>query len=332
MGADVPGRPTLAGLHHVTAITGRAADNVAFYTRVLGLRLVKKTVNQDDITAYHLFYGDEAGGPGTEVTFFHWPDAPRRVPGPGTVACISLAVPDAAAVDWWRRRLADLGVEHGEVAERRGRAVLPFADPEGQHLELVEAGPEAERMGRPWAGSPVPTEVAIRGLYGVTLELAATSRSAQWWAALLGFREVDAYADPDGTAVTVLACGPGGPGAEVRLLARPGARPGRPGIGGVHHIAFRAPDDAAQRCWLARLQLARVPTSGIIDRYYFRSLYFHEPGGVLLEIATDGPGFAVDEPQDRLGERLSLPPFLEPLRARIEAALPPLPSPAVLGG
>ena len=316
--------PALGGLHHVTAITGRADANLAFYTGVLGLRLVKKTVNQDDVSAYHLFYGDELGGPGTEVTFFHWPQAGANRPGTGTVSALALSVPDRAALAWWGERLEAQGVAHGACTERRGHGVLPFTDPEGQRLELVEAAGAPGPGGRPWARSPVPPAMAIRGLHGVTLTLAAAAPTVARLAGLLGFRRVETRTEADGTALTVLECGPGGPGSEVRLAVPPSLRRGQPGIGGVHHVALRTPDGAAQREWERRLGAAGVPNSSIVDRYYFQSLYFREPGGVLLEIATDGPGFATDEPADRLGEQLALPPFLEPRRAEIEAGLPPL--------
>ena len=313
----------ISGLHHVTAITGRPADNLAFYTGVLGLRLVKKTVNQDDVTAYHLFYGDEAGRPGTEVTFFSWPDAPRNRPGTGSVARISLAVPGAEALAWWRDRFARLGVQHGEIMDRRGHPALRCADPEGQRLELVAV---AGGTGTPWAGSPVPVEVGIRGLHGVTVEVATPGPTIALMTAVLGFRQTDAFTDDAGAAVTVLEGGTGGAGTEVAVIVPTAVRPGHPGIGGVHHVAFRTADDAAQRTWQQRLRGAGVATSPIVDRYYFKSVYFHEPGGTLFEIATDGPGFAADEPAEHLGERLALPPFLEPERAQIEAGLPPLPT------
>ena len=315
---DAPGSelPALLGLHHVTAVTGDAAANVAFYTRVLGLRLVKKTVNQDDVTAYHLFYGDEDGSPGTELTFFHWSRAPRHRAGPGTIERIALAVADRAALVWWSEHLRNRGIPCGEIRDLSGRASLELEDPEGQRLELVAAPEAVDRFGRPWSASPVPPEVAVRGLYGVTLATAAIGATLERLTHLLGFRAFPG-------AATTLHLDPGGAGTEVRLVeTRAGA--GAVGIGGVHHLALRARDASAQERWRDRLDAARVPHSGIVDRHYFRSLYFHEPGGVLLEIATDGPGFATDEPLAQLGTRLALPPFLEPRRAAIEAALPPL--------
>ena len=314
---------TFGGIHHVTAITGDAAGNVAFYTRVLGLRLVKKTVNQDDVSAYHLFYGDTVGHPGTEVTFFHWPAAQKNGPGHGTVARVALAVPGEDALVWWGKRLAELGVVHEAPEEVAGQRRLLFTDPEGQRLELLAAGSGARPELVPWAGSDVPPEMAIRGIAAITLEVAATGPTLSLLTGLLGFRRVTAYADR-GAAVTLLECGPGGTGTQVRLAVPRLARRGAPGVGGVHHVAFRTAADDTQQLWHRRLLQTGLPVSGIIDRYYFRSVYFREPGGVLCEIATDGPGFATDEPAERLGEGLALPPFLEPRRAEIEAGLPPL--------
>ena len=316
-------RPVIPGLHHVSAITGDAAANVAFYTGVLGLRLVKKTVNQDDVSMYHLFYGDARGSPGMDLTFFHWPQAAPNRPGSGTVATISLAVPSAGALRWWAERLQRLGVPHGEIEDRRGTAALRFADPEGQSLELVDASAAGGPDVQAWEGSPVPVEFGIRSFYGVTLDVAAPAPTLARLTGLLGFRQTDAFADAAGRPVAVLETGPGGAGAEVRVVAS-GTRRGQPGTGGVHHVALRTESDATERFWLAALNAAGIPNSGIVDRYYFRALYFREPGGILMEISTDGPGFATDEPLATLGQRLALPPFLEPHRAEIEAALPPL--------
>lgn len=320
----MPGETTLGGLHHVTAITGDAAGNVAFYTRVLGLRLVKKTVNQDDVSAYHLFYGDDEGHPGTEVTFFDWPSASPNVPGCGSVGAIALAVPGPEAFAWWEKRLTDLGVRHGPATAVDGRATLAFTDPEGQRLELVDAGVGVRPDVRPWGKGPVPAEVALRGTYAVTVEVAAPAPTLALLTNILGFRQTGAYTDDRGAAVTLLECGPGGSGALVRVAVPRLARRGAPGVGGVHHVAFRTADAPTQDAWHTRLRATGLPLSPIVDRYYFRSIYFREPGGTLFEIATDGPGFATDESPEHLGEGLSLPPFLEPQRATIEAGLRPL--------
>lgn len=306
----------LAGLHHVTAISGNARSNVDFYTRVLGLRLVKKSVNQDVINTYHLFYADEVGSPGTDMTFFEWPDVPRHVPGSGDVSAVAFAVPDRAALEWWLRRFDDLGVAHGAIEDRGGRPTLPFTDPEGQRLELV-AG---ELSGtRPW--SAIPEEYAIRGLAITRLAERRSDVTARILTDLMGFREVSGY-DLNGARVRVFVTGHGGLGTEVHLEERPDL-PAQQGIGGVHHVAFRVPTYAEHEEWQRRIKRV-LPVTPVIDRYYFKALYFREPGGVLFELATDGPGFATDEDQEHLGERLALPPFLESKRAEIEAALAPL--------
>ena len=315
----------LGGLHHLTAVTGRAAANVAFYTDVLGLRLVKKTVNQDDVSAYHLFYGDAFGSAGTEVTFFDWPNNGPNRPGPGTIAETALRVP-AGALPFWADRFAARGVAHDAPANRDQRPTLTFTDPEGQRLAVIEDG--AEPGDAPWPDSPVPAEAQIRGLDTITLEVARLGPTAHVLTEVLGFREVGTFSDPSDPAarVVVYETGPGGPGTRLRVIERPSASRGRVGIGGVHHVAFRVPDDEAHQAWQAHVAAAGLGVTPVIDRFYFRSIYFREPGGVLFEIATDGPGFAVDEDANHLGERLALPPFLEPRRAEIEAGLAPLPT------
>lgn len=317
----------LGGLHHLTAVTGNAPGNVAFYTDVLGLRLVKKTVNQDDVSAYHLFYGDTTGSPGTEVTFFDWGSIPAHVPGAGTVSTTALRVPGRRALDWWLRRFEERGVPHGEIGERAGRAGLPFTDLEGQRLELVDDTPSGDTgvaPGVPWKRSPVPAEFAIRGLEGVTLSLKSLAPTSALLTEVLGFRQANEFSEQGHRAVT-FEVGSGGPGAEVRVVERPDLPFHRfVGTGGVHHVAFRVADDEEHAAWHDRLVRAGLQATPVIDRYYFRSIYFREPGGVLFEIATDGPGFTADEDRQHLGERLSLPPFLEPRRAEIEAMLPPL--------
>jgi glyoxalase family protein len=313
----------LHGIHHVTAVTGRAADNLTFYTQVLGMRLVKKTVNQDDVSAYHLFYADAAGHPGTDLTFFDWPQAIHRRPGTGTVAATGLRVP-GDALEWWAERLAAHGVRAEGIVERAGRRTLAFADPEGQRLQLMDGGKEA---GSSWSGSPVPPEHAIRGLGAVTLTVSRIEPTAATLTEVMGFRRAGEYTAPeDGRPVLVFSVGEGGPGAEVHVAVRPDAPYGAVGIGGVHHVAFRTPDEQEHLAWQQRLTAAGLRPTPVIDRYYFRSLYFREPGGVLFEIATDGPGFATDEDAEHLGEQLALPPFLEPRRAAIEANLRPLPA------
>lgn len=306
----------LTGIHHVTAISGNAQANLDFYTRVLGLRLVKKSVNQDVINTYHLFYADEVGSPGTDMTFFEWPDVPRHVPGSGDVVAVGFAVPDRAALDWWQQRFDDLSVRHGSIEKHAGRDVLPFSDAEGQRLELV-AGPFSGT--RPW--SAIAAQYAIRGIATVRLAVRSIGPTAGVLTELLGFREVEGYTIGS-VPVHIFTTGPGGLGTEVHVEERP-EMPAQQGIGGVHHVAFRTPTAQEHEEWQKRIK-RRLPVTPVIDRYYFKALYFREPGGVLFEISTDGPGFATDEDASHLGERLSLPPFLESKRAEIEAALPPL--------
>jgi glyoxalase family protein len=309
----------LLGIHHLTAITADARGNHDFYTRVLGLRLVKKTVNQDDVSAYHLFYADGLASPGSDITFFDWPAPPERR-GTHSIIGTAFRVAGEAALQWWKEQLTAEGMAHGEIVVRDGRASFDFDDPEGQRLGLVDdggAGPS-----NPWARSTVPAAHQLRGLGPITISVSELKPTARVLESVLGMREERTY--PYGrTTVHVFAMGPGGPGAELHVAVEPWLPPARQGAGGVHHVAFRTPD-ADYAAWAARLTEMRMPSSGPIDRYYFKSLYFREPNGVLFEIATEGPGFAADEPLDALGQRLALPPFLEPRRAAIEAGLKPL--------
>ncbi len=308
------------GLHHLTAITAHASANHAFFTGVLGMRLVKRTVNQDDVSAYHLFYADGLASPGSDVTFFDWPAAQERR-GTGAIVRTALRVAGAGALDWWARRLDAHGVAHGAPAERDGRATLDFEDPEGQRLSLVDdCGAGAAH---PWARGPVPPEHQIRGLGPVTLSVASLGATAAVLTGVMGMRAERRYRH-DGAQVHVFAMGEGGAGAELHVAVEPHLPRAQQGAGGAHHVAFRTPDLAQYRAWDERLQESGVRSSGPIDRHYFRSLYFREPAGILFEIATDGPGFDTDEPMDSLGERLALPPFLEDRRGEIEAGLKPI--------
>lgn len=315
------------GIHHVSAITKTASENFQFYTKVLGLRLIKKTVNQDDISVYHLFYGDEVGNPGTELTFFEIPNAGRNVDGNNSISALSLRVPNDQALDFWTRRLDEFGVEHEEVKQRAGRATLAFKDFEGQRLVLVsDENNTGVPGGKPWDRSPVPAEFAILGLGPVQLTVAQPDLTISVLTELMGFRRKGQYpsfveGQPD---IIVFETGEGGTGAEVHLEERTDLAPERLGRGGVHHVAFRVEDEEELRAWITQIRSARFPNSGFVDRFYFRSLYFREPNGILFEVATDGPGFATDEDPAHLGESLALPPFLEPKRAQIEAHLKPL--------
>jgi glyoxalase family protein len=299
----------LDGLHHVTAITGDAPRNVDFYARVLGLRLTAKTVNQDDPGVYHLFYGDELARPGADITFFEYPGAAPGRPGAGMVHRIVWRVGSPEALDFWAGRLAAEGV----AAERDGEA-LRFADPEGLGHELVVATVADEPL---IADHPeVPAEVALQGFEGVR----AHSFRPEGTAALLE-RLMGAERRPD-EAWELRGPSRGG---WIAVDPAPAGR-GRQSAGTVHHVAW-ATTDAEQGAWLGRLEEAGVPNSGIIDRHYFHSLYFREPGGVLFELATEEPGFTVDGPVEELGRRIILPPWLESRRAEVEARLTPLPDP-----
>lgn len=319
----LPSAPPPGGFHHITAITADGAGNRRFYSALLGLRLVKRTVNQDDVRSWHLFYADALGTPGTDITFFVWP-LPAARHGNHAVALTGFRVAGEAALAWWEDRLRGHGVVVRRTREPNGRAGLRFEDPEGQRLALLaDDGPATAT---PWPESPVPPEHQLRGLGPVTLALPRPEPTVRFLEELLGFRTVGEEADPEepNARLIRLVVAAGGPAAELHLRIRPDAAPARPGAGGVHHLALRVRDREALGAWAARLEAAGLRHSGEIDRFWFRSLYVREPGGVLFEFATDGPGFSVDEPVERLGERLVLPPFLEPQRAAIEAALDPL--------
>jgi glyoxalase family protein len=312
----------LTGIHHLTAISAKPRENLSFYTGVLGMRLVKKTVNQDDVSAYHLFYADGKANPGTDLTFFDFPAAPERR-GANSISRTGLRVSGEKSLGYWRDRLSKAGGHTGDVIEVDGRLTLPFEDGEGQRLVLVDdggAGPAS-----PWENSPVPVEHQIRGLGPVVLSVHDPARLEKVLTGVMNMRQVRDYATPHARArIHVFAMGEGGPAAELHVVEQKDAPVARQGAGGAHHVAFRTPDDAQYQAWARRLNELGVPNSGAIDRFYFRSLYFREPNGILFEIATDGPGFATDEPMQRLGEKLALPPFLEPRRAEIEAGLKPL--------
>ena len=310
-------------MHHVTAVSADAPGNHAFYTQILGMRLVKKTVNQDDVSAYHLFYADGEARPGTDLTFFDWPLGPERR-GTNAIVRTSLRVSGGGTLAYWAERLDAAGVRHGAVREVDGHQCLEFEDPEGQRLALLDdrgAGPA-----QPWARSPVPAEHQVRGLGPPHLSVADLRPSDAFLTEVMAMRRTRTYAAPDrhGVTVHVYEMGEGGPAAELHLRVEPELPPARPGAGSVHHIAFRVRDDSEYAAWVERLQRLGVPNSGPVDRYYFKSLYTRGPGGILYEIATDGPGFATDEPEEALGERLALPPFLEGRRAEIERGLRPL--------
>ena len=301
----------LKGFHHLTAVTADAPGNHKFYTQTLGLRLVKKTVNQDDTSAYHLFYADGAGSPGTDITFFDWPVGRERR-GSHSVTRTGLRVAGEAALAWWRTRFADLGVRHEKIIEEAGRPTLAFEDHEGQRLALAADGSGAAH---PWDQSPVPAEHQIRGLGPITMSVADPGPTDVVLTKLMNMTAAGRFGD-----TLVYRMEQAGAVGELHVTVDPGLPPAQQGAGGVHHVAFNIPY-ADYDAWAARLKTMRVPNSGPVDRFWFKSLYFREPNGVLFELATDAPGFATDEPMDRLGTTLSLPPFLEARRAEIEAGL-----------
>ena len=309
----------ILGLHHVTAIAGDPQINVDFYVGVLGLRLIKKTVNFDDPSTYHLYYGDGVGSPGTVMTFFPWPGARRGTLGSGQTSATAFAVPKHS-LDFWRQRFEE-SLVRADGIERFGVPGLAFSDPDGLRLELLASAQLG--VGRePWDGSSVPAEHAIRGFDGVTLLHADSDMTERMLVDAMGFRRVVA----DGRRVR-FESGDGGSGTFVDLLNDPGATSGRVACGSVHHIAFRLADDDAQAGWQHRLFEAGHPTTEVKDRMYFHSIYFREPGGVLFELATDNPGFATDESVEELGSGLRLPPWFESARDRIEKSLPALEQP-----
>ncbi|MBK0868018.1 MAG: ring-cleaving dioxygenase [Saccharopolyspora sp.] len=308
-----------SGLHHVTAIAGDPQRNADFYLRTLGLRLVKSTVNFDDPGTYHLYYGDEAGRPGSLLTFFPWKGAPSGRRGTGQATTTAFSVPEQS-IGWWHRHLTEQGVEVGEVHNRDGEDALTFTDPDGLALSLV-AHPQGDPRA-PWDNGIVPAEHGVRGLHSVTLSVTEEEATA-WMFGDLGLT----FSSQEDNRFR-FAAGDGGPGAFVDVLVTPDEPEGLVAAGTVHHVAWRAPDETAQANWREELVDAGLQVTSILDRQYFRSIYFREPGGTLLEIATDEPGFTADEPLLELGRELKLPPWLEPDREQISRTLPKLDLPA----
>jgi glyoxalase family protein len=309
-------KSTLTGLHHITAISSDAKRNLHFYTQVLGLRLVKKSVNQDDTGTYHLFYGNHTGAPGTDITFFPWAGVPRGRPGRGQAYATAYSVP-ANALPFWQERLARLKVTTFPIENRFGDQVLPFEDHDGLRLELVATQEADDRPAT--LSTEVPAEFAIRGFHSSTLAIADSSPTAKVLTDLMGYRQ--SAQDGHRTRYTVATAGPG---TYVDLLTDPSIPRGLNGAGTIHHVAFRTPTDESQIAARRTLLDGALQVSPVIDRGYFKSIYYREPNGVLFEIATDLPGFAIDEPVETLGSKLSLPPHLEPHRAEIEAGLTPI--------
>jgi glyoxalase family protein len=307
------------GLHHITAIAGPAQENLDFYAGILGMRLVKRSINQDDPGTYHLFYADAEGHPGTDLTFFPWAQmAPPRM-GHGLAVEVGLEVPPDS-IGWWRTRLERYGVTIAPVETRFGDRVLPLVDPHGMRVALVESARTIARAFTPWTGSPIPPERQVRGLYGAQLWERDEAATAAFITGALGFR---ALARENGWTRYGFDTAPG----ILDIKETPGERRGAWGVGAVHHLAWRVADLDEELRVRRQVEEAGGRATEVIDRFWFKSVYFKEPGGVLFEIATEGPGFAVDEDPLHLGESLVLPPWFEASRPQIERVLPPLTMP-----
>jgi glyoxalase family protein len=312
----------LLGIHHLTAVSAQIRENHFFYTRTLGMRLVKRSVNQDDVSAYHLFYADAKGSPGSDLTFFDWP-VPRERRGTRSIVRTALRVAGAETMEWWAKYLPTKDVVAGDITEIDGRLTIEFEDPEGQRLALIDDGGAGEAF--PWDRSPVPAEHQIRGLGPITLSVPVLDPTDAVLQQVMFMRPARTYPHPQNPSDTVhvYEMGEGGPGAELPVAVQPDLPAAMQGAGGVHHVAFRS-NDSDYDAWASRLNEVGVPNSGKVDRFWFKSLYFREPNGILFEIATDGPGFGVDEDEATLGEKVVLAPFLEPRRDEIIANLKPI--------
>lgn len=314
---------SIKGIHHVSALTADAKRNLEFYTSILGMRLVKKTVNQDAPSMYHLFYADEKGNPGTDFTFFEIPNAAKTHEGSQSISQTALRVPDDQSIFFWERRLKDFGVSIEAPREKIHRLTLDFKDFEGQRLQLIsDENNKGVKPGTPWKHPDIDEKFAIRGLGPVRLSVRKPEKSFRVLTEVLGFRQENSFID-QGTEYAVFSTGEGGSGAEVHVIKdeSPMEKAGR---GSVHHVAFRVENKEELQQWAEMVQKQGFANSGVVERFYFQSLYFREPNGILYEIATDGPGFESDESFETLGESLALPPFLEEKRSEIEAALKPL--------
>lgn len=306
------------GLHHITAISGDAQENLDFYAGILGMRLVKKSVNQDDPGTYHLFYADAVGHPGTDLTFFPWAQLAPPVMGHGLTHEVALEVPDGS-LGFWGARMEQYGVLIKAVETRFGNRVLPLVDPHGLPLALVEAA--TARPFEPWTGSPVQVEHQVRGLFGARVWERDAAATATHLHDAMGFTRIGEEGGWTRFGVPSAA-------GIIDIRHTPDERRGRWGVGSVHHLAWRVDDEAHQLAVRDQVVAHGGGATPVIDRFWFKSVYFKEPGGVLFELAADGPGFSVDEDPAHLGEALVLPPFLEPHRVAIEAALPPLSHPS----
>ena len=311
----------LHGIHHLTAVSSSIRENLRFYTQTMGMRLVKRSVNQDDVSAYHLFYSDAVGTPGNDLTFFDW-SIPAEKRGTSSVIRTMLRVKNRESLEFWNHRLDELQVTHAGIIERDDRELLELEDPEGQRLALIVDGGTGDEP-KPWTRSPVPAEHQIRGLGPIVMSVPDLRPTDSVLTRVMEMNHARTY-EQDSHTVHVYKMKGEGPHAELHVAVEPDSPRGRLGAGGVHHVAFRTPNESEYHAWTERLNSFGIPNSGEIDRYYFRSLYFREPGHVLFEIATDGPGFGVDEDLATLGERVALPPFLESHRESIVGNLKPL--------
>ncbi|MCP3028410.1 ring-cleaving dioxygenase [Halobacillus sp. A5] len=310
----------IKGIHHVTAITSSAEKNYEFFTYVLGMRLVKKTVNQDDIQTYHLFFADDKGSAGTDMTFFDFPGIPKGLHGTNEIAKTSFRVPDDEAIDYWKERLDRLDVKHKGIQERFGKKVLPFVDFDDQAYELVsDEHDQGTAAGTPWQKGPVPLQHAITGLGPLYIRVENFEYFKEMLEKVLLFKEIG-----EEGSLHLFEVGEGGNGAQVVVESNPILPQARQGYGTVHHAAFRVEDRNALDEWIDRMPRFGFKTSGYVNRHYFESLYVNVAPQILFEFATDGPGFMGDEPYETLGEKLSLPPMLEPKREQIEKAVRPI--------
>lgn len=310
----------LKGLHHVTAITSSAEKNYEFFTEVLGMRLVKKTVNQDDINTYHLFFADDKGTAGTDMTFFDFPGAPKGTHGTNEIYKTAFRVPSDDALRYWVKRFDKYGIQHEGIQQVFGTETLPFVDfDEQQYMLISDEGNEGVASGTPWQNGPVPLEYAITGLGPVHIRIAEFEDFKKVLETSMLMREIAAEG-----SLHLFEMGEGGNGAQVIVEHNDSLPPGRQGFGTVHHAAFRVEDRSALEEWIARMPTFGFRTSGYVDRFFFESLYVRTAPGILFEWATDGPGFLGDEPYETLGEKLSLPPFLEAEREQIEKKVRPI--------
>ncbi|WP_088825533.1 ring-cleaving dioxygenase [Listeria goaensis] len=310
----------LKGIHHVTAMTSSAEKNYEFFTNVLGMRLVKKTVNQDDIETYHMFYADDAGNAGTDMTFFDFPNLPKGRPGTDSISKTSFRVPSDAALEYYKDRFQKLDVPHEDIKTLFGKKVLAFQDFDGQALQLIsDEQNEGVAPGMPWKNGPVPEKYAIYGLGPVFLTVPSLENMDAVLKAILGFRFVT-----EENGLHLYEVGEGGNGAQIIVEERTDIPSAMQGFGGIHHVAFRVDNHEELMKWIERINSFQAPNSGFVNRFYFESLYVPVSRQILFEFATDGPGFTSDEPYETLGEKLSLPPFLEGKRAEIEAQVRPI--------